>query len=165
MGKLITMQRKSESGDTTDLFDTAFATNVDALRVQEQRERLIERATEVAEMLDRLEGQLTVDRERAISMLIECTGLLELVLDDIRCIRDIDESFGAGRERTPKIARQALKFERGIAYLLGIFSVVTSGEDLPAYNWKLVSRDIHEVLGVSRRIADLGSEMDLPLAA
>jgi hypothetical protein len=35
-------------------------------------------------------------------MLVEYTGLSELVVEDIRCIRDIDESFGAGQRRRPR---------------------------------------------------------------
>lgn len=165
MGKLITMPNRKEERHPFDLFNQRFAGCADELRLQEQRERMIERAKEVAEMLDRLDGELSVDRERAISMLTECTGLLELVLDDIRCIRDIDESFGAGRGRQPKIAALSLKLERGIAYLLGMFSVVSSGEELPVYNWKLIRRDIQDVLGTSQRIAELEAPVELPLAA
>ncbi len=152
MGQLIVMPNKQERSDDNDLFSGEFAGQASDFRNQEQRERLVQRAKEVAEMLDRLDGLLSVDRERAVSMLAEQTGLLELVIEDIRSIRDIDETFGSPSRRQPEIARQALKLERGIAYLLGIFSVVSSGEVLPVYNWKLVQRDVQEVLGISHDI-------------
>ena len=103
-------------------------------------------------MLDRLDGLLRVDREQAISLLTEYSGLLELVVEDIRVIRDIDEDFGGRTPRQLVFANQALKLERGLAYLLGIFSVVSSGEEMPIYNWKLVHRDVQEVLGISQSI-------------
>jgi hypothetical protein len=165
MGTVVAIPNKNRNDDTSDLFNKEFATHADALRLQEQRERLVAQAREMAELLDRLDGQLSVDRERAIAMLAESTGLLELVLEDVRSIRDIDESFGAGNRRQPRVARQALKFERGIAYLVGIFSVVGSGEELPVYNWSLIRRDIQDVLGIARRIVDLEQPAELAEAA
>ncbi len=165
MGQLIAMPNKPQKTAETDLFSEEFAVRATELRKQEQHQRLVQRAKEVAEMLDQLDGLLSVDRERAVSMLAEQTGLLELVVEDIRCIRDMDESFGSRSRRQPRIAHQALKLERGIAYLLGIFSVVSSGEVLPVYNWKLVQRDVQEVLGVAHDIAAFEQPPELRKAA
>ncbi len=165
MGQLIVTPNKQRESEDTDLFDGEFAGQASELRRQEQRDRLMRRAKEVAEMLDRLDGLLSVDRERAVSMLAEQTGLLEMVVEDIRSIRDIDEEFGARTRRQPEIACKALKLEQGIAYLLGIFSVVSSGEVLPVYNWKLVQRDVQEVLGISHDIVALEEPFEMRKAA
>ncbi len=165
MGQLIVMQNRQEQRENTDLFTEEFAEQASELRTHAQRERLVERAKEVAEMLDRLDGLLRVDREQAISLLTEYSGLLELVVEDIRSIRDIDEDFGGRTPRQLVFASQALKLERGLAYLLGIFSVVSSGEEMPVYNWKLVHRDVQEVLTISQSINDTGEAAKLPIAA
>ena len=154
MGQLTAIQQTITTHEPTDLFQVAFDSTGNQHRLQEQTERLSERAKEVAEMLDRLDGQLSVDREQAVAMLAEYTGLLELVLEDIRVIRDIDESFGGCSRRRSPIAQLSLQLERGLAYLLGIFSVVSSGEELPVYNWTLVQRDVQEVLGTSRSVLE-----------
>ena len=109
MGQLVVMPNRTEQRDDNDLFTGEFAGRASELRTQAQRERLIERAKEVAEMLDRLDGLLRVDRERAISLLTEYSGLLELVVEDIRSIRDIDEDFGGRTRRQLVFASQALK--------------------------------------------------------
>lgn len=165
MGQVTTNQDRKTVGEVINLFESKVAGNASELRTTEQRERLLRRAREVVEMLDRVDGQLSVDRERAVAMLAEYTGLLELVVEDIRSIRDIDESFGAGSPRRPHIARLALALERGLAYLVGIFSVVSSGEALPVYNWKLVHRDLLEVLQTSRAIVELDDWPALKKAA
>ncbi|QDU57525.1 hypothetical protein [Aeoliella mucimassa] len=151
----IAIENKQANCEVVDLFDSEMAQYAAELRREEQRSRLMRRAEEVAEMLDRLDGKLSVDREQAVAMLAEYSGLLDLVVEDIRSIRDIDETFGAESRRMPKIARLALQLERGIAYLQGIFSVVSSGEVLPVYNWKLVHRDVQEVLGTSLELIRL----------
>lgn len=165
MGQLVVMPNRQEQRENTDLFTEEFTEQANELRTQAQRERLVERAKEVAEMLDRLDGLLRVDREQAISLLTEYSGLLELIVEDIRSIRDIDEEFGGRTPRELVIANQALKLERGLAYLLGIFSVVSSGEELPVYNWKLVHRDVQEVLTISHDISDTSKAAKLPIAA
>ncbi len=48
---------------------------------------------------------------------------------------------------------------------MGVFSVVSSGEVLPVYNWKLVHRDVQKVLGVSEEIAALESAKEFKKAA
>lgn len=146
--------------ETPDLFQVAFDSTGKGHRLQEQTERLTMRAKEVAGMLDRLDGQLSVDREQAVAMLAEYTGLLELVLEDIRIIRDIDETFGGNSRRRSPLAQLSLQLERGLAYLLGIFSVVTSGEELPVYNWTLVQRDVQEVLDTSRLVLERAESED-----
>lgn len=55
---------------------------------------------------------LRVDREQANSLLTEYRGLLELVVEDIRSIRDIDEDFGGQTPWQLVFASQALKLER-----------------------------------------------------
>ncbi len=165
MGLLIAMPNRQEQRENTDLFTEEFTEQANELRTQAQRERLVERAKEVAEMLDRLDGLLRVDREQAISLLTEYSGLLELVVEDIRSIRDIDEEFGGRTPRQLMFASQALKLERGLAYLLGIFSVVSSGEEMPVYNWKLVHRDVQEVLTISQSISESSKTAKLPIAA
>lgn len=162
---MTTVENKPGQCEVIDLFDNEMARCAAELRQREQRNRLLLRAKEVAEMLDRLDGQLSVDREQAVAMLAEYSGLLDLVVEDIRAIRDIDERFGAADRRTPKIAHLALQLERGIAYLQGIFSVVSSGEVLPVYNWKLVHRDVQEVLGTSLEIIGLEEPVELAQAA
>ena len=165
MGQLVVIPNRQERSENNDLFAEEFAEQATELRTQAQRDRLVERAKEVAEMLDRLDGLLRVDREQAISLLTEYSGLLELVVEDIRSIRDIDEDFGGRTPRQLVFAGHALKLERGLAYLLGIFSVVSSGEEMPVYNWKLVHRDVQEVLGISQSLRDTESRPELPKAA
>jgi hypothetical protein len=105
-------------------------------------------------MLDKLDCELKVDRERAVSLLAEYSGLLEIAVEDISRIREIDERFGGSGRRLPRVAKLSENLEKGLAYLLGIFSVVSSGETLPAYNWKLVERDVQMVLGISYAICE-----------
>lgn len=155
MGQLVATQNNQPPAEVIDLFGERLGELASEHRTKEQRERLLKRALEVAEMLDRLDGQLRVDREQAVSMLAEYSGLLELVVEDIRQIRDMDEGFGGSAGGQPKLAGLALQLERGISYLLGIFSVIGSGEVLPVYNWKLVHRDVQEVLGVSQSLTQL----------
>lgn len=154
MEQLTAPKHSPTLAETPDLFQVAFDSTGNQHRLQEQTERLAIRAKEVAVMLDRLDGQLSVDREQAVAMLAEYTGLLELVLEDIRVVRDIDETFGGSSRRRSPLAQLSLQLERGLAYLLGIFSVVTSGEKLPDYNWTLVQRDVQEVLDTSHRVLD-----------
>ena len=148
-----------------DLFSKQSHSQSTGWRTVEQQERLGKLADTLAMLLDRLDIELKVDRERAIAMLAECTGLLEIAVEDIGRIREVDETFGKGGRRMPRIAKLAEKLEKGLAYLLGIFSVVTAGENLSPYNWKLVERDVQMVLGISRAIGDELSPTDLPAAA
>jgi len=165
MEQSITIENKRLPCEVVNLFNAKLASEAGGLRGQEQRQRLLGRAAEVATMLDRLDGQLTVDRERAIAMLAEYTGLLELVVEDIRLIRDIDENFGGSAKRPSLLARLALQLEQGIAYLLGMFSVVSSGEELPVYNWRLVERDVQEVHAIAAKIQSQESKSTLKAAA
>jgi hypothetical protein len=105
-------------------------------------------------MLDKLDAVLRVDREQAISLLAEFSGLLELAVEDVSRVRDIDESFGGKGRRVPRVAKLAEKLEKGMAYLVGIFSVAGSGENLSTYNWKLIQRDVQNVLGIAQSIGD-----------
>jgi hypothetical protein len=147
--------RAREGGGTiVDLFGKGAPAESAALRAALQKERLAKLAHDLAEMLDRLDVELKVDRERAVAMLAECTGLLESAVEDIGRVREIDERFGGDRRRVPRVAKLAENLEKGMAYLLGIFSVVSSGEHLSPYNWKLVERDVQKVLAISRAIGD-----------
>ena len=141
-------------GKIVDLFEKQAPPETAALRAAEQRERLTKLARDLAEMLDRLDVELKVDRERAIAMLAECTGLLECAVEDVGRIREIDERFGGDARRIPRVAKLSERLEKGLAYLLGIFSVASSGENLSPYNWKLVERDVQMVLGIARAIDD-----------
>jgi len=152
---LIALERgRKPRGEVVDLFDNRAAKRASAFRTVEQRERLAEVAQKLSVMLDKLDCELKVDRERAVSLLAEYSGLLEIAVEDISRIREIDERFGGSGRRLPRIAKLSEKLEKGLAYLLGIFSVVSSGETLPAYNWKLVERDVQMVLGISHSICE-----------
>jgi hypothetical protein len=142
------------NGAVVDLFGKQAPSESAALRAAGQRERLAKLSSDLAEMLDRLDVELKVDRERAVAMLAECTGLLEIAVEDLGRIREVDERFGGDKRRLPRVAKLAEKLEKGLAYLLGIFSVVSSGENLSPFNWKLVERDVQMVLGVARAIDD-----------
>ena len=113
---------------------------------------LAELSQKLANMLDSLDAVLKVDRERAVSLLAEYSGLLEIAVENISRIRDIDESFGSKGRRMPKIALLADKLEKGVAYLVGICSAAGCGENLSPYNFKLIERDVQSVLGVARTI-------------
>jgi hypothetical protein len=152
---LIALERgKNPRGEVVNLFENQAPKRGSAFRASEQRERLADLARRLSEMLDKLDCELKVDRERAVSLLAEYSGLLEIAVEDISRIREIDERFGGSERRLPRIAKLSEKLEKGLAYLLGIFSVVSSGEDLPAYNWKLVERDVQTVLGISHAICE-----------
>lgn len=155
---------QTNNQECVNIFQKEKMTQSDQHRIQAQKEQTVGHAQEVAAMLGEVDAELSVDRERAAAMLAEYSGLLELVLEDIRQIRDIDESFGGGR-RNSKLASLALKFERGIAYLVGMFSVVSSGEELPDYNWRLVQRDVQEVAETANRITEEFSDSEIKLAA
>lgn len=157
--------KREPAAPVVDLFRKESAGQTAALRAVGQQERLGKLAATLATLLDRLDIELKVDRERAIAMMAECTGLLEIAVQDIGRIREVDETFGRGGRRVPRVAKLAEQFEKGLAYLLGIFSVVTAGEDLSPYNWNLVERDVQTVLGVSRAIGDELSPSSLPAAA
>jgi hypothetical protein len=150
----IALAQGMSTGEVVNLFDNHAPRRAVALRTSEQRERIAELAQKLSEMLDKLDVELKVDRERAVALLAEYSGLLEIAVEDISRIREIDETFGAKGRQTPRVAALAAKLEKGLAYLLGIFSVVSTGENLSPYNWKLVERDVQVVLGVSRAICD-----------
>ena len=140
--------------NVVDLFNNETPKQAAALRASEQRDRLAGLAARLADMLDQLDVELKVDRERAVSLLAEYTGLLEMTVEEISCIRDIDEKFGGHGRRVPRVARLAENLEKGLAYLLGIFSVASTGENLSPFNWQLIERDVQAVLGTSRAIGD-----------
>src|SRR3989304_4441671 len=154
MTQLTLVSGKRARRDAVDLFDNEAPKRAAAVRASDQRERRAGLAARLADMLDQLDVELKVDRERAVSLLAEYTGLLELTVEDISRIRDIDEKFGGHGRKVPRLAKLAEDLEKGLAYLLGIFSVVAVGDSLSPYNWKLVERDVQKVLGVSRAIGD-----------
>jgi hypothetical protein len=150
---LIALERgRKPRGEVVNLFDNQAPKRASAFRTNEQRERLADVARRLSEMLDKLDCELKVDRERAVSLLAEYSGLLEIAVEDISRIREIDERFGGNERRVPRIAKLSQQLEKGLAYLLGIFSVVSSGEALPPYSWKLIERDVQMVLGISYAI-------------
>ena len=155
-----TQQKGSEQGgNVVDLFKSDAPQKEAALRACGQRERLGVIACELAAMLDRLDIELKVDRETALSMLAEYTGLIEIAVMDLGRIRELDDKFGGQGRRVPRIAKLAEKLEKELAYLLGVFSVASSGEPLSPFSWKLIERDVQTVLGVSRAIED---EVSIP---
>lgn len=142
--------RKEESTKkVVDLFSDGRAPSVGA-QVR-QRELLAIRAREIERLLDSIDVKLKIDRESAIVLLCEATGLLEMAVEDIAIIREMDNTFGGGRRE----AKLAERLEKGVAYMVGIFSVASSGENLSEYNWKLIERDVQEVLGISRAVSDV----------
>ena len=149
-----TLQQRAQQNDNAiDLFENHHGPRgAAALRKSRQREMLAELSQKLAHMLDKLEAVLKIDRERAVAVLAEYSGLLEIAVEDISRIRDIDERFGGKGRRVPRIATLAEKLEKGVAYLFGICSVAGSGENLSPYNWKLIERDVQMVLGVARMI-------------
>jgi hypothetical protein len=152
---LIALERGTKPrGEVVNLFDNETPRRAQAFRRDEQRELLADLARKLSAMLDKLDCELKVDRERAVSLLAEYSGLLEIAVEDISRIREIDERFGGSARRLPRIAKLSENLEKGLAYLLGIFSVISAGEDLPAYNWKLVERDVQTVLGISHAICE-----------
>lgn len=116
-------------------------------------------------MLDKLDVVLKVDRERAISLLAEYSGLLEIAVQDISRIGKSTEDLVLPGVALLRIAALAENLEKGLAYLLGIFSVVSSGDNLSPYNWKLVERDVQMVLGIARAIGDEVRPQELKEAA
>jgi len=161
----IALARGSSTGEVVNLFENRAPQRASALRTNEQRERLAELAQKLSTMLYKLDVVLKVDRERAIALLAEYSGLLEIAVEDISRIREVDERFGATGRQTPRIAALAANLEKGLAYLLGIFSVVSSDDNLSPYNWKLVERDVQMVLGISRAIGDEVTPQELKEAA
>lgn len=161
----IALARESSTAEVIDLFENRAPKRGSALRTNEQRERLAEAAQKLSTMLDKLDVVLKVDRERAIALLAEYGGLLEIAVEDISRIREVDERFGATGRRTPRIATLAANLEKGLSYLLGIFSVVSSGDNLSPYSWKLVEQDVQMVLGMSRAIEDEVMPQELKEAA
>jgi hypothetical protein len=150
---------RTEDEKVIDLFRNHAPQDAARLRRSRQHELLGELALQLAQMLDKLDAVLRVDREQAISLLAEYSGLLELAVEDVSRVRDIDESFGGKGRRVPRVAKLAEKLEKGMAYLVGIFSVAGSGENLSTYNWKLIQRDVQEVLGIAQMI---GGELAPP---
>lgn len=59
---------------------------------------------------------------------------MEMTVEEISHIRDIDERFGGSGRQLPRVAKLAENLEKGLAYLLGMFSVVSSGENLSPFN-------------------------------
>lgn len=143
--------KKKQSNNVVDLFEDVHVPSEAAQA--KQRGLLARRAKEIEELLDSVDVRLRVDRESAISLLCEATGILEIAVEDIAIIREMDNSFGGGR-RLPQVAMLAEKLEKGVAYLLGMFAVASSGNNLSAFNWKLIERDVQEVLGISRAVGD-----------
>ncbi len=157
--------RDNQGGARVDLFDNEAPTYAAVLRKREQRERLSRLAQEVAEMLDALDVALKADRERAVPLIAEYCGLLEVVVEDLACIRDLDETFGGGERKLPRASSLAEKLEKGLSYLLGMFSVASSGENLSAFNWKLIERDVETVLGIAQALEDETNSAELTMAA
>ena len=129
-----------------------------------QRERLAIRAKEVEELLDNIDLALRGDLDSAINRLVEATRQLEEVAEDVAIIREHEDTFGRG-SKDVRLAKLAEKMEKGVAYLLGMFSVATTSKNLSSYNWKLIERDVQEVLGTSRAIGDEIHGEELALAA
>ena len=148
-------QNAPEDDKVIDLFRSRAPRGASTLRKRSQRQMLAELSQKLANMLDSLDAVLKVDRERAVSLLAEYSGLLEIAVENISRIRDIDESFGSKGRRMPKIALLADKLEKGVAYLVGICSAAGCGENLSPYNFKLIERDVQSVLGVARTIEGL----------
>lgn len=166
MKNILAQTRGTQRATIVDLFDNRAPSYGAALRAREQRERLSRLAKEVAEMLDALDVSLKADRERAVSLIAEYCGLLEVAVEDLACVRDIDETFGGQSGRKPsRLAGLAEKLEKGLSYLLGMFSVVSSGENLSPFNWKLIERDVQRVLGISQAIGDETERAELKMAA
>ncbi len=143
------VRKEERTKKVVDLFSEGCAPSV-GVQVR-QRELLARRAREIERLLDSIDVELKVDRESAIVLLSEATGLLEMAVEDIAIIREMDNTFGGGRRK----AKLAERLEKGVAYMLGIFSVASSGENLSEYNWKLIERDVQEVLGISRAVSDV----------
>ncbi len=165
MTQLTLVSGKRTQRDDVDLFDNETPKRAAAMRASEQRDRLAGLAARLADMLDQLDVELKVDRERAVSLLAEYTGLLEMTVEDISRIRDVDEKFGGQARRLPRVAKLAEDLEKGLAYLLGVFSVASTGENISPYNWKLIERDVQKVLGTSRAIGDELAPAELKQAA
>lgn len=148
-----------------DLFRSQCVNQENAGRTFEQRERLEKLASSLTLLLDRLDIELKVDRERAVAIIAECMGFIDIAVQEIGRMRDADGTFGGKGRRVPKVAKLAEKLEKGLAFLLGIFSVATSGENLSPYSWKLIERDVQMVLGIARAVEDELAPTDLPAAA
>ncbi len=148
-----------------DLFRKESVGQADALRAFEQRERLGKLASSLTLLLDRLDIELKVDRERAVAIIAECLTFMDVAVQEIGRIREVDETFGKSGRRVPRVAKLAEKLEKGLAYLLGVFCVATSGEHLSPYNWKLVERDVQMVLGLARAVDEEVTPTALPAAA
>lgn len=160
MKNTLAQATRTQTAKVVNLFGDQAPRQGAALRAREQQERLAKVAQDLAEMLDTLDVALKGDRERAMPLVAEYCGLLEAAMEDIGCIREIDETFG-GRDRwIPRVASLAEKLEKGLSYLQGMFSVVSSGDDLSAFSWKLVERDVQTVLGISQAIV---GEIGLPI--
>ena len=92
---LIALKRvKGSGGKVVNLFENDAPKQASMLRASEQQVRLADLARRLSAMLDTLDVELKVDRERAVSLLAEYSGLLEMAVEDISRIREIDERFG-----------------------------------------------------------------------
>ena len=154
MGQLTLIKGGQTTLDQVNLFDqqgTGWSV-AKRLREQEQRQRLQKLAEQLAEMLDRLDHEVRSSPERAASSVSEYAGLLERAVEDVCEIRDIDEEFGRRYRRHNAMVSLAERLEKGLNYLVGVFSVVATSSNIGHYNWRLVQRDIQEVLSLCRAI-------------
>lgn len=144
-------RKQNDSKKVMDLFQKAQAPMA-AAQVR-QREKLAIRAKELEQLLDNIDLALRGDREAAISRLAEAACSLEAVAEEVAIIREHEDTFGQS-PKDMRLAKLAEKMEKGVAYLLGMFSVATTSRNLSPYNWKLIERDVQEVLGTSRAVGD-----------
>ena len=86
-----------------DLFRDESDGQANAVRAIEQRERLGKVASSLTLLLDRLDIELKVDRERAVAIIAECMGLVDIAVQEIGRIREVDETFGQGGRRVPRV--------------------------------------------------------------
>lgn len=155
-------RNRQDGGNLVDLFAENMATSeAQSLR---QREMLVSKAKQIEDLLEEIEELLRFDRERALALMAEATGMLEQAAEEIAIVRDVDPSFGVGRNASP-VGGLALHLEKGVAYLLGIFSVATNGPEIPEFNWRLIERDVQEVLGTTKMVGNELDAMEFALAA
>ena len=153
MGTVINIRHYQVDGKL-DLFERSKEGAADVHRQQHLRMLLAEKAKQISDLLDGLESVIGSDRERAMSMLAEYSTLMDDASSEVSSVRRISEEL-----EEAILHDDALRLERGIRYLIGLFSAMSSGEIQSDYDWKQLELDVRELLGLCVRLANGDNEL------
>ena len=111
---------------------------LEEFRQQARREELARIVGKLGAMFRDLHNEVVIDRERALAMISEYSGILESICGEINEIRDYD--LGG------KLNSLAEKLERGLSFLCGYLTVVGVSCEGSENTWVLDRAEIRSAV-------------------